>query len=104
MVTWCGRPSNPRPPLTAADPQPSSVLFAALGNPARLGIVQHILEHGPSERSVLQDLIDTNSSGQLYHHLNALIDAGIVELYKRGVYAISTPNVVRLLALLGVAF
>ena len=95
---------QPAPQLTAAEPESLSILFSALGNPARLSIVQHILEHGPSERATLQELINTDSSGQLYHHLNALMDANILELYKRGVYAVTSVNVVRLLALLGVAY
>ena len=101
-LVWHSEEGAPR--ITDAEPGDLSTLFSALGNADRLSIVQHILVHGPSERVTLQELIDTSSSGQLYHHLNTLMDAGVLELYKRGVYALSSPNVVRLLALLGVAF
>lgn len=80
-----------------------SLVLAALGQSARLKIVQHLLEHGSSERSTLQDLIGAASSGQLYHHLNTLLDAGIIVLLRRGVYSVQAENLIKLLALLSAA-
>ena len=95
---------RPTPLLLRASADALSSTLAALAQSARLKIVQHLLEHGPSERGTLQDLIGTASSGQLYHHLNTLLDAGIIALLKRGVYSIPAENLITLLALLSAVY
>ncbi len=95
---------RPAPLLLHAPVEELSAVLAALGQSARLKIVQHLLEHGPSERGTLQELIGTASSGQLYHHLNALLDAGVIVLLRRGVYSVRAENLIKLLALLSAAY
>ena len=101
-LAWHGE--RPAPLLLNASPEDLARVFAALGHAARISIVQHLLAHGPSERGTLQELIGTSSSGQLYHHLNTLIDANIIRLYKRGVYAVEAATTLRMLALLCAAY
>ena len=95
---------RPTPLLLRASADALSSTLAALAHSARLKIVQHLLEHGPSERAALQALIGTASSGQLYHHLNTLLGAGIIVLLKRGVYSIPAENLIKLLALLSAVY
>ena len=95
---------RPAPLLLHASAIELSATLAALGHSARVTLVQYLLEHGPSERGTLQDLIGTASSGQLYHHLNTLLDAGIIVLLRRGVYSVPAENLIKLLALLGAAY
>ncbi len=95
---------RPAPLLLRASADELSVTLAALAHSARLTIVQYLLEHGPSERSTLQDLIGTASSGQLYHHLNTLLDVGVIVLLRRGVYSVPAENLIKLLALLSATY
>ena len=95
---------RPAPLLLHASADELSVTLAALAHGARLTIVQYLLEHGPSERGTLQDLIGTASSGQLYHHLNTLLDAGVIVLLRRGVYSVPAENLIKLLALLSAVY
>ena len=95
---------RPAPLLLRASADELSALLAALGHGARLTIVQYLLEYGPSERGTLQDLIGTASSGQLYHHLNTLLDVGVIVLLRRGVYSVPAENLIKLLALLSAAY
>ena len=95
---------RPAPLLLHASADELSRVLAALGHSARLTLVQYLLEHGPSERGTLQDLIGTASSGQLYHHLNTLLDAGVIVLLRRGVYSVPAENLIKLLALLSAAY
>ena len=90
---------RPVPFLATHEPEHLAALFAALGNPQRLSIVQQLL-HGPRDRQQLQDFLGNPSPGQLYHHLHNLMDAGVIIQQRRGVYAIAPNTAVSILVLI----
>jgi DNA-binding transcriptional ArsR family regulator len=77
-------------------------LLAALGHPARLALVRALLA-GVRTSQELQGVIDSGSAGQLYHHLNDLIAAGVVDQAGRSRYRISGSRIVPLLVILAAA-
>jgi DNA-binding transcriptional ArsR family regulator len=68
-----------------ADPAPLSSSLAALGNPLRIQIVQMLLRR-PASTVELTDALDAPSSGQLFHHLEELLAAGLIHQPQRGLY------------------
>jgi ArsR family transcriptional regulator len=77
-------------------------VFAALGHPLRLQIVLALLER-PRAAPELTELAAASSPGQLYHHLEKLLAAGVISQAERGAYAVSARGVVPVLALLSAA-
>jgi len=75
---------------------------AALGNPARLGLIRALIE-APRSGQELQQVLGTPSAGQLYHHLKELMAAGIVHQAGRGRYEVEPERTIPLLALLAAA-
>lgn len=77
-------------------------VLAALGHPVRLAILKALLEgkHGKADLEKLEGL---GTTGQLYHHLKALEEAGWVRSLERGVYGVPGERVVPLLAILSAA-
>jgi ArsR family transcriptional regulator len=77
-------------------------LLAALGHPARLALVRALLA-GVRTSQELQGVIESGSAGQLYHHLNDLMAAGVVDQAGRSRYRISGSRIVPLLVILAAA-
>lgn len=71
-------------------------VFAALGHPVRVQIVRALLR-GPANAADLQEAAGLGSTGQVYHHLKALVSANVVEQHSRGDYRIGAEKVVPLL-------
>jgi len=77
-------------------------VLAALGHPVRLAILKALLE-GKRSKADLERLEGLGTTGQLYHHLKALEEAGWVRSLERGVYGVPGERVVPLLAILTAA-
>ena len=76
--------------------------LGALGHPLRLQLLRAVL-HGADNLQALQALPGVGTTGQLYHHLRDLQNAGWVSSARRGHYAIPGERVVPLLAVLSAA-
>lgn len=87
----------------ALDDAPRLAVLAALGHPARAGIVRALLASGPSTTADVQAAAGLASTGQLYHHLRALTHCGLVEQDGRGSYRVAPRTVVPVLVLLTAA-
>jgi DNA-binding transcriptional ArsR family regulator len=74
-------------------------VLAALGHPVRLRLLKLILG-GKSSKAELEAAAEVGTSGQLYHHLKILQDAGWVRCLERGHYGVPGERVVPLLAML----
>ena len=61
----------------------AALVFAALGDPTRLGILQRLAKDGPASISVLAENFHTTRQG-VTKHLNVLASAGIIEGEFRG--------------------
>jgi DNA-binding transcriptional ArsR family regulator len=77
-------------------------VLAALGHPVRLAILKALLE-GKRSKADLEKLEGLGTTGQLYHHLKALEEAGWVRSLERGVYGVPGERVVPLMAILTAA-
>jgi DNA-binding transcriptional ArsR family regulator len=77
-------------------------VLAALGHPVRLALLKALLE-GKRAKSDLERIEGLGTTGQLYHHLKALEEAGWVRTLERGVYGVPGERVVPLLAILSAA-
>lgn len=77
-------------------------VLAALGHPVRLALLKALLE-GKRAKADLERIEGLGTTGQLYHHLKALGDAGWVRTLERGVYGVPGERVVPLLAILSAA-
>ncbi|MFO7540527.1 MAG: helix-turn-helix domain-containing protein [Chloroflexota bacterium] len=93
---------RPVPFLANYDVEPLTDLLSALSHPQRLALVQLLLS-GPHDRQQLQAALHISSPGQLYHHLNSLLDAGIIIQPRRGVYAVSPKATIPLLVIMAAA-
>jgi hypothetical protein len=78
-------------------------VLAALGHPARAAITRHLIEHGAQPAPALSEAAGLRSTGQLYHHLKALVAAKVVEQDSRGSYQVPPTAVVPLLVILTAA-
>lgn len=85
--------------LFARDWQGVDRVLAALGHPVRLAILKTLLE-GRQAKADLERIAGLGTTGQLYHHLKALEEAGWVRTLERGVYGVPGERVVPLLAIL----
>jgi DNA-binding transcriptional ArsR family regulator len=72
--------SKPRIERTLAG---AALLFAALGDPTRLALLQHLSKGGPASISVLADNFDTSRQG-ITKHLHVLAAAGLIDGERRG--------------------
>lgn len=77
-------------------------VIAALGHPVRLTLLKLILE-GKTSKAELETNGGLGTSGQLYHHLKTLQEAGWVRSLERGHYHVPGERVVPLLAILAAA-
>ena len=91
-----GRPTEH---LLATDWAEHAETVAALGHPLRLAMLRRLLD---GEHTVAQfvDELELASTGVAYHHLSALQGSGWVTSPRRGSWALATPRVVPLLAII----
>lgn len=61
----------------------AALLFAALGDPTRLALLQRLSRGGPASISVLADNFQTTRQG-VTKHLHVLATAGIIDGQRRG--------------------
>ena len=61
----------------------AALVFAALGDPTRLALLQRLSRGGPASISVLADNFDTTRQG-ITKHLHVLAAAGIIDGERRG--------------------
>jgi ArsR family transcriptional regulator len=73
--------------LTEAEATATAELFKALGDPARVRLVNLLATHG--DAVCMCDLIDPVGLSQptVSHHMKKLVDAGLVEREQRGKWA-----------------
>ena len=72
--------------LFSADPEDLARGIAGLGHPARISLAKALV-FGPKESAVLLEIAGLNTTGQLYHHLQAMADVGLVERRGRNLWA-----------------
>lgn len=80
-------------------------LTAALGaiaHPVRLRIALALCVRAHNRREIAA-IIDAASTGQLYHHLRELVQAGIVVQPRRGSYRVDPPKIIPVLTLAAAA-
>lgn len=61
----------------------AALVFAALGDPTRLALLQRLSRGGPASISVLADSFETTRQG-VTKHLHVLAAAGIIDGERRG--------------------
>jgi hypothetical protein len=88
--------------LLEAEWSQRSGALAALGHPVRLGLLRQVLA-GAGTVAELQERAGLGTSGQLYHHLRQLVNAGWLQAAARGRYAVPPDRVVPLLVVLTAA-
>jgi Helix-turn-helix domain len=88
--------------LLQGDWSQRSAALAALGHPVRLGLLRQVLA-GAGTVVELQERAELGTSGQLYHHLRQLVNAGWLRAEARGRYAVPPDRVVPLLVVLAAA-
>jgi DNA-binding transcriptional ArsR family regulator len=85
--------------MTALDWSELSDTLAALAHPVRLRILQRLL-HGACSTQDLLGLEGMGTTGQLFHHLKAVQQAGWLRSVQRGVYELAGDRVIPLLVVL----
>jgi hypothetical protein len=88
--------------LLEGDWRDLSETIAALAHPMRLEILKHALGQDRSTQDFMA-LPDMGTTGQLFHHVKALQDAGWLRSLQRGLYGVPGERVVPLLAMLTAA-
>lgn len=75
-------------PLSVEDAQVFARIFKAIADPTRLRLVSLVAAHEGNEACVC-DLIDPVGLGQptVSHHLKILVDAGVLDREKRGIWS-----------------
>ncbi len=79
-----------------------SETIAALAHPMRLEILKHAIGQDRSTQDFMA-LPEMGTTGQLFHHIKALQDAGWLRSLQRGLYSVPGERVVPLLAILAAA-
>jgi len=82
--------------LREADWSGASGVFDALGHPVRLRLLQRVLNGTVTTHDLALDEA-LGTTGQLHHHLRALVAAGWLQSVGRGTWAVPAPRVVPLL-------
>ena len=75
----------------------AALLFAALGDPTRIALLQRLAKDGPASISMLAERFDTSRQG-VTKHLQVLASAGIIAGARRGREHVWTINPSRLAA------
>ena len=88
--------------LLDADWDRAADVLAALGHPIRLKLIQGIL-NGASTTAEIGTLEGLGTTGQLYHHLRALVAAGWLKSTGRGRYEVPADRVIALLVAIAAA-
>jgi hypothetical protein len=88
--------------LLESDWRDLSETIAALAHPVRLSILKHALGNDRSTQDFMA-LPEMGTTGQLFHHIKALQDAGWLRSLQRGHYGVPGERVVPLLAILAAA-
>ncbi|MFG1604335.1 ArsR/SmtB family transcription factor [Actinoplanes sp. NPDC049265] len=89
--------------LMAEDWSDPARTLAALGHPVRLTLLRRVLEgvRNPAELAEQEGL---GTTGQIYHHLRQLVNAGWLRSSARGVYEVPGERVIPLLVLVAGAW
>ena len=69
--------------FTAARARDAAPLFAALGDPTRLGLVARLSARGPASIAELGESVDVSRQA-VTKHLHVLSDAGLVRGFRQG--------------------
>ncbi len=101
LVRWYAESAAPS--VLSYDEQMVTQIIVALGHPVRLQIVRLLIKEGATDSQTMQTAVGIQSAGQLYFHLNNLLEAGIVVQLRRGVYEIEIGATAQLLALFAAA-
>lgn len=80
----------------------ASVGLSALHHPVRLALLQAVL-HGQTTAAELTALDGLGTTGQVYHHLRALVAAGWLTSGRRGHYCVPGQRVVPLIVIIAAA-
>jgi DNA-binding transcriptional ArsR family regulator len=94
---------SPAPSLLSFDGDLLAQVLLALSHPVRIQLVRLLLREGETDSQTMQSALDSQSAGQLYYHLNSLLDIGLVVQLRRGAYKIELGRASQLLALLATA-
>lgn len=85
--------------LLSQDWDDAATVLAALGHPVRLQLLRLVLT-GTSTTSALTEAEGLGTTGQLHHHLRALVAAGWLASAGRGRYEVPAQRIVPLLVVL----
>jgi DNA-binding transcriptional ArsR family regulator len=86
----------PTEQLTEQDWEPAASVLDALSHPVRLRLLQRVLS-GTTTTAELAEDETLGTTGQLHHHLRALVAAGWLTSTGRGRWSIPAPRVIPLL-------
>jgi DNA-binding transcriptional ArsR family regulator len=88
--------------VLAADSDAVAKSIAGLAHPVRIAIARALID-GPKESAALLEIAGLNTTGQLYHHLQAMADVGLVERRSRNLWASQNLGAFALMMYAGVA-
>jgi hypothetical protein len=77
-------------------------VFDALSHPVRLQLVQRVL-NGTTSTAELAEAESLGTTGQLHHHLRALVAAGWLTSTGRGRWGVPGPRIIPLLVMIAAA-
>ena len=86
----------PTEQVTEQDWEPAAGVLDALSHPVRLRLLQQVL-NGTATTAELAEDETLGTTGQLHHHLRALVSAGWLTSTGRGRWSIPAPRVIPLL-------
>jgi hypothetical protein len=87
--------------LLEADNDALAKGIAGLAHPVRIALAKALVD-GPKESAELLAIAQLNTTGQLYHHLQAMADVGLVERRSRNLWASQNLGAFALLLFAGV--
>ena len=86
----------PTEQVTEQDWEPAASVLGALSHPVRLRLLQRVLTGTTTTAELAEDEM-LGTTGQLHHHLRALVAAGWLTSTGRGRWSIPSPRVIPLL-------
>lgn len=85
--TWAwGEDDFPFERILDADPDALAKGIGGLAHPVRIVLAKALID-GPKESAALLEIAGLNTTGQLYHHLQAMADVGLAERRGRNLWA-----------------
>ena len=84
------------------DWEPASGVFGALAHPVRLHLLQQVL-NGTTSTAELGEGESLGTTGQLHHHLRALVAGGWLPSTGRGRWSVPGPRIIPLLVMITAA-